>query len=55
MQPLEKSQRQPNRIYIYILVRLTKLDQQTNGHADDDCPLSGIEIVVAYVLDLFVG
>lgn len=38
-----------------IFGRLTNLNYQTNDHADENCPLSGIEVVVAYVLDFLVG
>ncbi len=36
-------------------MRLTKLDQQTKDQADNDCPLSGFEVAVAYILDFFLG
>lgn len=52
MRPLENGVSIKGR-YVY-LASLTKLDQQTNDHANEDCPLSGIDIVVAYVLDVLV-
>lgn len=52
MRPLENGVSIKGR-YVY-LASLTKLDQQTNDHANEDCPLSGIDVVVAYVLDVLV-